>query len=77
MTTLRESTLAAVKAALNLLEDGGGLLVAVYPGHAEGTLEGIMLDEFFSSLDRKKISVSKLMIVNSPTSPFFFLAEKK
>ncbi len=77
VTTLRESTLAAVKAALELLEDGGGLLVAVYPGHAEGALEGIMLDEFFSSLDRKRISVSKLKIVNSPTSPFFFLAEKK
>ncbi|MBQ7125055.1 MAG: class I SAM-dependent methyltransferase [Clostridia bacterium] len=77
ITTLRESTLAAVKAALNLLEDGGGLLVAVYPGHEEGSHEGVMLDEFFSTLDRRQISVSKLKIVNSPTSPFFFLAEKK
>ncbi len=77
ITTLRESTMTAVKAALNLLDDGGGLLIAVYPGHEEGTLEGIMLDEFFKTLDRRQISVSKLTIVNSPASPFFFLAEKK
>ncbi len=77
VTTLRESTMQAVKAALNLLDDDGGLLIAVYPGHAEGTLEGIMLDEYFAGLDRKKICVSKLHIVNSPTSPFFFLVEKR
>ncbi len=77
VTTLCSSTMAAVEAALRLLEDGGGLLVAVYPGHAEGTREGEMLESFFSRLDRKKICVSKLKIVNSPTSPFFFLAEKR
>ena len=77
VTTMRESTMAAVEAAIRLLEDDGGLLIAVYPGHAEGTLEGIMLDEYFASLDRKKICVSKLKIVNSPTSPFFFLVEKR
>lgn len=77
VTTLRESTMAAVQAALRLLEDGGGLLIAVYPGHEEGTLEGRMLDDYFKTLDRRLISVSKLMIVNSPTSPFFFLVEKK
>ncbi len=77
ITTLRESTIAAVKSALNLLDDGGGLLIAVYPGHEEGYLEGKMLDEFFSTLDRRLISVSKLCIVNSPSSPFFFLVEKK
>ncbi len=77
ITTQRESTMMAVRAALQLLDDGGGLLIAVYPGHEEGSLEGHMLDEFFATLDRRQISVSKLMIVNSPTSPFFFLAEKK
>ncbi len=77
VTTLRESTMKAVEGALRLLEDDGGLLIAVYPGHEEGSLEGKMLDEFFATLDRKKICVSKLMIVNSPTSPFFFLVEKR
>ena len=39
--------------------------------------EGEMLTEFFSTLDRRKISVSCLRIVNSPTSPFFFIAENR
>ena len=77
VTTLRESTMKAVEAALRLLEDDGGLLIAVYPGHEEGTLEGNMLTEYFSILDRRKICVSQLRIVNSPTSPFFFLVEKR
>ena len=77
VTTLRESTMKAVEAALRLLEDDGGLLIAVYPGHEEGTLEGNMLTEYFSTLDRRKICISQLRIVNSPTSPFFFLVEKR
>jgi len=77
VTTMHETTLLAIEAALDLLDDDGGLLIAVYPGHAEGTVEGIMITEMLSKLDRKKICVSKLQIVNSPTSPFFFLIEKK
>jgi hypothetical protein len=77
ITTLRKSTMAAVEAAIRLLEDDGGLLIAVYPGHEEGTLEVLMLDEYFKTLDRKKICVSNLQIVNSPTTPFFFLVEKR
>lgn len=77
ITTLRVSTMPAVEAAIRLLDDDGGLLIAVYPGHEEGTLEGQMLDSYFETLDRRKICVSKLKIVNSPTSPFFFLVEKK
>lgn len=77
VTTLRASTMAAVEAAIRLLEDDGGLLIAVYPGHEEGTLEGQMLTEYFATLNRKEICVSQLRIVNSPTSPFFFLVEKR
>jgi hypothetical protein len=77
ITTMRRSTMAAVSAAIGLLDTDGGLLIAVYPGHEEGTLEGEMLDRYFAGLDRKEICVSKLKIVNSPSSPFFFLAEKK
>ena len=77
VTTMCETTLPAVKAALELLAPDGILMVAVYPGHEEGTREGEMLTEFFSTLDRRKISVSCLRIVNSPTSPFFFIAENR
>lgn len=77
VTTLRESTMQAVQAALDLLDADGGLLIAVYPGHEEGTLEGEMLREYLSSISRFRVCVSCFKIINSPTSPFFFLCEKK
>ena len=77
VTTMRETTMPAVIAALDLLADDGILLVAVYPGHEEGNLEGQMLAEYFATLDRRKICVSCFKIMNSPTSPYCFRAEKK
>ncbi len=77
ITTLRKTTMPAVEAAIDLLDSDGILLVAVYPGHEEGTLEGEMLDAYFRTLDRKKLCVTRLQIINSPTSPFFFIVEKK
>lgn len=77
ITTLRETTMPAVEAALDLLASDGVLLVAVYPGHEEGDLEGQMLDTYFRTLDRRKICVTRIQIINSPTSPYFFLVEKK
>ena len=77
ITTLRETTLPAVQAAVRLLDEDGGILLAVYPGHEEGRAEGELITEFLSTLDRRKICCSKFQIVNSPSSPFFFLIEKK
>lgn len=76
ITTLRETTLPAVDAALELLASKGALLIAVYPGHEEGRLEGELLQEKFSSLPQKQFSVSCLRIVNAPDCPFFYLIEK-
>ncbi len=77
LTTLRPTTKAAVEAAISLLDSDGIVLIAVYPGHEEGRLEGEMLDEMLSGYDRRKICVSKFKLVNSPTSPFFFAIESK
>ena len=77
ITTLRETTLPAVDAALDLLNDGGIILIAISPGHAEGEIEGKLLTEMLSTLDRKQICVSRFTILNSPTSPYFIAVEKK
>ena len=77
VTTMRETTMPAVEAALELLAPGGIVMVAIYPGHEEGRLEGEMLAEYFATLDRRKICVSRFNIMNSPTSPYFYFAEKK
>ena len=76
VTTMRETTMPAVEAALELLAPDGVLIVAIYPGHEEGALEGEMLREYFSSLSKYRICPSEFKILNSPTSPYFFLVEK-
>ncbi len=76
ITTLHETTLPAIEAAISLLERNGCLIVAVYPGHAEGAVEGRMVEELLSGYDRSRILTAKFMLVNSPSSPFFFLVEK-
>ena len=76
VTTMRETTMPAVEAALELLSPDGVLIVAIYPGHEEGALEGEMLREYFSSLSRFRVCASEFRILNSPTSPYFFLIEK-
>lgn len=77
VTTLVETTLPAIRDGIDLLGDGGALLIAVYPGHAEGTREGEAIERMLADYDRRKICCSKFRIVNSPSSPFFFLVEKK
>ena len=76
VTTMRETTMPAVEAAIDLLLPDGVLIVAIYPGHEEGALEGEMLREYFSGLSKYKICPSEFKILNSPDSPYFFLIEK-
>ena len=77
VTTMRVTTMPAIEAAIDLLDHGGVLLVAVYPGHAEGDAEGKMLLDYFATLDRHVICCTLIRILNSPTSPFFIVVEKK
>lgn len=74
--TMRESTLPAVRGAINLLKKGGILVISVYPGHEEGRLEGEMLTEELANLDKKLFCVTKLRLINSPEAPFIISVEK-
>ncbi len=76
ITTMRETTLIAVKSAIDLLLPDGVIVLAVYPGHEEGAEEGKMLDEYFKTISRFYVNISKFEIINSPGSPFFFILEK-
>ena len=76
VTTLRETTMPAVEAAIDMLLPDGVLIVAIYPGHEEGALEGDMLREYFKSTSRFYICPTEFRILNSKDSPYFFLVEK-
>ena len=77
ITTLRETTLPAIKEAIGLLDHDGVLTVAVYPGHAEGDAEGKLVEEYLATLPRWHVCATQIRILNSPTSPFFHVIETK
>ena len=77
ITTLRETTLEAVKSAIELMGSDSALLIAVYPGHEEGEIEGELLTELFATYSRYKYCIGKFRFCNSPTSPYFFIIETK
>ena len=76
VTTMRKTTMPAVEAAIDMLLPDGVLIIAIYPGHKEGELEGEMLREYFKTTSRFEICPSEFHILNSPDSPYFFLVEK-
>lgn len=77
LTTAWVTTRPAIEAALSLLAPDGILLVAVYPGHEEGSHEGEALMQMLSACDRRQLCCSCFRIVNSPTSPYFYIVESK
>ncbi len=77
VTTMRETTLPAIEAAIDLLDRDAILSVAVYPGHAEGEAEGQLVCDYLASLSRHKVCATRINILNSPTSPFFIIIETK
>ena len=77
VTTLHETTLAAIDAAIELMDHDAIILIAIYPGHAEGELEGKLVGERLSKLDRRHYTVACFRMMNSPTSPFFYIVEGK
>ena len=77
VTTMRSTTLPAIEAAISLMAPDAIILIAVYPGHPEGDLEGKMLEDYFETLSRFKVCVTKVKIINSATSPYFFMIETK
>ena len=78
VTTLLPSTLAAVRAAMDLLLPGGVLLVCCYPGHAEGQRELDALRGAFAAVPPQAFNILEHRFVNAgPGAPVCFAAEKQ
>ena len=72
---MHETTLAAIDAAISMMDTDAIVLIAIYPGHAEGELEGRLVGEKLSKLDRHDYTVACFRMMNSPTSPYFYIVE--
>ncbi|MBQ3792156.1 MAG: class I SAM-dependent methyltransferase, partial [Clostridia bacterium] len=77
LTTRRETTIPAVKNAIGMLGKDAILLVAVYPGHEEGRLEGEEIREMLSGLSKYTYTVGFFRLINSPDAPYFMIVETK
>lgn len=69
VTTTTESTIAAVEAAMRILEENGVITVMAYPGHAEGKRECDALRLFCAELPSSDWLVSEFQILNRRLSP--------
>lgn len=78
ITTLPETSVAAVQAALDLLDKGGYLVVVVYHGHEAGKAEKAALLNYFAALPARRFSVLRYGHVNRlNAAPFAVAVEKK
>lgn len=77
VTTLRETTLMAVEAALGLLKKDGLLTICIYPGHEEGQRELDALMAWAAQLDAKKYDALVKTYVNQPNHPPRLLAVRR
>ncbi len=74
--TMRESTMPAIFGGIQLLKTGGIIVISIYPGHEEGTLEGQLVTDELSKLSKFQFCVTSFKIINSPTAPFMVVVEK-
>ena len=78
ITTLPETSVAAVQAALNLLDKDGLLIAVVYHGHEAGKAEKAALLDYFAALPARRFSVLRYGHVNRlNAAPFVVAVEKK
>ena len=77
VTTKTDTTLAAVRAAAELIAPGGIVTVCVYPGHEEGERELKALRAFAAALDVRRFNVLHHCFVNaSSQTPQMILIQK-
>lgn len=76
VTTKEETTLKALRDALDLLDVKGRLIVVCYPGHDEGRIESEAVERFASKLSPHDYHVASLKMMNKKLSPFLVIIDK-
>lgn len=76
IVTRPESTVSAVKQAVNLLKPGGVVLLVVYTGHPEGVREQDALEAVLYDLEKDRFCVGKLDFMNREKAPYLIIIEK-
>lgn len=77
ITTLPETSVAAIAAALHVLREGGLLVLVVYHGHETGKMEMAAITSFVEKLPQNQYRVLRYAFINQQNCPPFVLAIEK
>jgi tRNA1(Val) A37 N6-methylase TrmN6 len=69
LTTMTQTTMQSLNAALPLLKEDGALSIMLYPGHAEGTKEAEIVAEWAKNLPSYAYVVQKMTRLNRNLAP--------
>lgn len=67
--TQPKTTIPAIKEGLELLIDGGIIVIVIYPGHEGGKIEKEEILEYASALNKKKYNVLHYYYLNQKNKP--------
>ena len=76
IVTKGESTLKALRQALDLLKPHGRLVLVVYTGHKEGLLESEQLNKFVEKLSPHDFHCASLRMENKKASPYLLIIDR-
>lgn len=74
ITTQYDKTIIGIKKIINLLKVSGICIIVVYPGHPEGYIESIYIEELLKELPQEYFSVLKYSFINQVNNPPYLLA---
>lgn len=77
ITTRAQTTIKALKTALDLLKVDGRLVLVVYPGHVQGKEEAEVLEAFVKELSPHDYHVASMRMENKKLSPYILLIDKR
>lgn len=75
--TTSESTIPAIKIALDYVEKGHLVILVIYYGHEGGTAEKDAVLSFTKNLDQKQYNVLQYQFINQKNHPPFIIAIEK
>ncbi|HEY9576123.1 MAG TPA: class I SAM-dependent methyltransferase [Pseudobacillus sp.] len=77
IVTKPDTTIAAVAQILSMLVPGGIIVLVIYHGHEEGTVEKEKLLNFVENIDQHEAHVLRYEFINQTNNPPFIVAIEK
>ncbi len=76
ITTCHEEVIIALETCLEKLENGGRIVLVLYPGFEHGLRESEALEAYCAKLPAKHIDVARFQLVNRCHAPYLLIIDK-